>query len=307
MIEAEEPAEVGWTGRNEGGLTGVKWLTRFSLFAGPYLGPVMLVIGTWFAIPFLSMRRAGSEYFFTRLRGYRGNFFRRLWDTYRQFLAFTLCWHERTYAFVNGPDFLTLNVEGGEHVARALAQKRGIVLLTAHIGNFELGAWLLAQRTSQNLPPVHMVMIDSEVAAVRAYLATLRGSAQPNIIAVNSSPLATLPVLAAARRGEIVCIQGDRATGSSSVRVPFLGSPAPFPTGPYLIGKLANAYVIPTLCRRVGRAKYEFEMFAPLDPSDPEAAAAAYAQMLEAEVRKRPYYWFNLFSFWDGSHAPVDK
>ncbi len=304
MRERERDNHLGWSGRNEGGITGVRWFTRFSLITGPYLGVPLLAIGTWFAIPFLRIRRAGSEYFFAQLRGYRASFLRRLWDTYLQFLAFTLCWHERTYAFSRGKSFLQLDVRGAEHLSRAVAEKRGVVLLTAHVGNFELGAWLLAQDENVAMPPVHVVMIDSEVEAVRSFLDSLRGARQPHIISVNGSPLASLPVLAALRRGEIACMQGDRATGTESVHVPFLGRPAPFPIGPYRLAKLANAAVIPTLCRRVGRARYEFELAAPLDTSEPEAAVRAYARLLEAEVRARPHYWFNLFAFWDGSHAP---
>jgi predicted LPLAT superfamily acyltransferase len=304
-LEHVEHKSVGWSGQNEGGLRGVRMFTRFVALSGPYIGPVLLAIGTWFAIPFLHVRRAGSEYFFTHLRGRRGNYFRRLWDTYRNFLAFTLCWHERTYAFLRGPGFLRLDIKGEEHMTNALASGKGVVLLTAHIGNFELGAWILAQRHGQDFPPVNMVMIETEVAPVRAFLASIRGARQPKIIAVNSSPMASLPVLAALKRGEIACVQGDRASGSKSAWVPFLGQPAPFPTGPYHLAKLAGAAVIPTLCRRLGRAHYEFQVYPAIDSSNPEASASEYAALLEREVRARPYYWFNLFSFWEASHAPT--
>ena len=300
---------VKWSGRNEGGLTGVRMFTRFSLMTGPRLGPPLLAIGTWFAVPFLKTRRAGSELFYTQLRGKRVGYLRRLWDTYQQFLAFTLCWHERTYAFVKGADFLSLDVKGEEHLANARKQGRPIVLLTAHMSNFELGAWLLSQNhrglDPNNAPPVvNMVMVETEVESVRQYLATLRGAIQPRIIAVNASPLSSLAILAALRRNEIVCMQGDRATGSQSTLVPFLGREAPFPIGPYQLARLSNAVVLPTLCRRLGRARYEFEIFEPIDAADDHAAAARYAQILEAEARARPSYWFNLFSFWEDSHAP---
>lgn len=298
---------VKWSGRNEGGITGVRMFTRFSLVTGPRVGPLLLAVGTWFAIPFLKTRRQGSELFFTQLRGKRAGPVQRVWDTYRQFLAFTLCWHERTYAFVNGTDFLKLDVKGEEHVAKARKEKRPIVLLTAHMSNFELGAWLLShnQADPDEPPPVvNMVMVETEVETVRAYLASLRGAIQPKIIAVNNSPLSSLAILAALRRGEIVCMQGDRATGSHSVELPFLGRSAPFPIGPYQLARLSKAVVIPTICRRLGRAQYEFELFAPIEARDDKAAAAEYAKILENEARKFPDYWFNLFSFWDGGHAP---
>jgi lauroyl/myristoyl acyltransferase len=308
MHATDKSDKVKWSGRNEGGITGVRMFTRFSLVTGPWLGPVLLAIFVPFFIPFLKTRRAGSELFYTQLRGRRVSWLRRLWDTYRQFLAFVLCWHERNYAFVNGTRFLDLRVTGDDHIARARAAGRPVILLTAHMSNFELGAWILAQQSPPALagapPVVNMVMIETEVEAVRAYIATLKGAVQPKIIAVNSSPLSSLAILAALRRGEIVCMQGDRATGSHAAQVPFLGRPAPFPLGPYQLAKLSNAAVIPTFCRRLGRARYAFELYAPLETGDEAAAAERYAQILEREARARPTYWFNLFSFWDDAHAP---
>lgn len=305
MRLTEESQKVTWSGRNEGGIVGVRMFTRFSRVTGPWLGPILLAIFVPFFIPFLKTRRAGSELFFTQLRGHRAGYFRRLWDTYRQFLAFVLCWHERNYAFVNGTKFLSLDLIGEEHLRAAREAGRPIILLTAHMSNFELGAWILAQNPGPGVPPVvNMVMIETEAPAVKAYLATLKGAVQPRIIAVNESPLSSLAILAALKRGEIVCMQGDRATGSQSVRVPFLGKDAPFPIGPYQLARLVNAAVIPTICRRLGRARYAFELFAPLEHKNEKVAAERYAQILETEVRARPLYWFNLFSFWDGDHAP---
>lgn len=290
-VRAQRP--IGWNGRREGGLRGLHWFTVFVRLTGLWLGPLMLRIFTWGFVPFLKTRRLGSEQFFTHLRGRRASLPVRLLDTYRNFLAFTLCWFERTHAFSHGPAFLRLDSGGADHLERALALGKGAIMLTAHVGNYELGAWILKQSGR----PVNLVMADYEAQAVAQYLERLRGDVRPRIIAVNRSPWSSLEVAAALRRGEIVCMQGDRALSPAHALVPFLGKPAPFPTGPYQLAQLTGAPILPVFSSRMGRAHYRFEIFAPLGGP---TALEEYVQLLEREVLLRPYYWFNVYSFWDG-------
>lgn len=288
----------------EGGLGGVRAFTRFVRIAGRYVGPPLLYLGTWFVLPFLKKRRAGAKQFFFHWRGEQSGFFRTLLDTYRCFLAFTLCWYERTYVFLRGPAALSLEIEGHTLVDEALAAGKGVVLLTAHFGNFELAAWMLRRFGST---PVNVVMVDSEVPAISAYMSQLRGADQPRIIAINRSKLASLDLLSALRRKEILCIQGDRAVGAALTRVPFLGREAPFPLGPYQLAQVAGAVVIPTFSTRVGSFRYRINLYPPLDlhATGIASPAHAYVRLLERNVLLNPLQWFNLFSFWDADHAPA--
>ncbi len=301
---------VRWNGRIEGGATGVRAFLRFVQITGRWVGPFLLRIGTWFALPLLPVRRRGAEEFFTHLRGHRAWLPVRWLDTYRCFLTFTLCWFERLYVFLHGPQAVTAEVEGNHHIDQALAAGHGVVLITAHFGNFELGAWLLGhflRDQTQTPPKINVVMIEQEIEEVRAFMAQVSGDARPNIIAVNRSRLASLDLLGALRRNEIVCIQGDRAVASSSRPVPFLGRPAPFPIGPYQLAEVAGAAVIPTFSVRTGPFRYRFTLHAPLDlrGAGLNAPERQYVRLLERQVLRHPEQWFNVFSFWDASHAPA--
>lgn len=289
----------------EGGVGGARAFTRFVRIAGRHLGPPLLYLGTWFVLPFLKQRRAGAKQFFVHWRGEQSGWLRTLLDTYRCFLSFTLCWYERTYVFLRGPAALALELEGHERVEQALAAGHGVILLTAHFGNFELAAWMLRRFGTT---PVNVVMVDSEVPALSAFMSQLRGADQPRVIAINRSKLASLDLLAALRRKEILCIQGDRAVGAALTRVPFLGREAPFPLGPYQLAQVAGAVVIPTFSTRVGSFRYRISLYPPLDLAGMglTAPAHAYVRLLERHVLLDPLQWFNLFSFWDADHAPAD-
>jgi predicted LPLAT superfamily acyltransferase len=198
----------------EGGVSGARAFTRFTQITGRHLGPLLLYIGTWFVLPFLRTRRAGAALFFLHWRGERSSWLRSLLDTYRCFLTFTLCWFERTYVFLHGPSAVALEVEGQAHVEAAIAAGKGIALLTAHFGNFELASWLLRRFGEV---PVNVVMVDSELPALTAFMSQLRGAEQPRIIAINHSKLASLDLLAALRRSARARAV-SRARGAVSTR-----------------------------------------------------------------------------------------
>jgi predicted LPLAT superfamily acyltransferase len=294
----ETGSGVTWDGNRDAGLRGVKWFTHFVRLTGPWLGRYLLYAGTWFLVTRLKDRRTGSEVFWQHLRGRRSRYMTRLFDCYRHFLSFALAWFDRTYAFLHADARLPIESIGVERLECALAGGRGAILLTAHVGNFELGAWAL-RRLGRS---VHVVMFDSEAEAVAGYREQLRGSYRPKIIAINRSPLSALAVLKALKKNEIVCMQGDRSYGSSLTRLPFLGRAALFPSGPYAVAALAGAPVLPVFCRRLGGRSYQFRVHPALSDR-PEAAQREYVQLLEREALQRPYDWFNLYDFWEQSHS----
>jgi len=107
---------------------------------------------------------------------------------------------------------------GDEHLDAAFAAGHGAVLVTAHLGNWELGGRLLACRGGA--PRTHVVLSAEEDAAVERHL---RVNAPELRFVTRRHPAATLGLLSALRRGEAVAVQGDRPTGERGDRlVPLL-------------------------------------------------------------------------------------
>jgi predicted LPLAT superfamily acyltransferase len=111
------------------------------------------------------------------------------------------------------------------------------------------------------------------------------------------------------RAGEHVAAAADRVSArhkERSIYVPFLGRPAPFPEGPFILASLLACRVYLLFCLRVGgRHRVFIEPFA--DPlvlprvrrhAALEQAIARYAQKLEALCLLAPTQWFNFFDFW---------
>jgi predicted LPLAT superfamily acyltransferase len=116
--------------------------------------------------------------------------------------------------------------------------------------------------------------------------------------------------------GELLFIVGDRTPASENGRVstvPFLGAPAPFAQGPWLIAHLLGCPVYLFFCvKEGGRYRIHLERFAERIELRRGARAEAltryigqYAARLEQYCRAAPLQWFNFFDFWRPVATPA--
>jgi len=192
---------------------------------------------------------------------------------------------------------------GEEHLDAAFAAGRGAVLVTAHLGNWELGGRLLACRGGA--PRTHVVLSAEEDAALESHL---RVNAPELRFVTRKHPTSTLGLLAALRRGEVVAMQGDRPTGERGDRlVSFFGSPAAFPIGPFVLARAAGAPVVPAFCTMAADGRYRVEVGSPIwvKLGEEMAGLETMVAALERAVRAHPTQWFNFFDVWAPPIAAV--
>jgi predicted LPLAT superfamily acyltransferase len=197
-----------------------------------------------------------------------------------------------------------------EHGAQAIHQQattgQGAVLVTAHMGCLEL-----CQALAETQPgfKVNVLVHTRHAESFNRILRRLRPHAGMDLIEVTDLDMGLVLRLAdKVAAGEFLAIAGDRVPvrGSKTVRVPFLGSDADFPVGPYLIAGLLGCPLYLMLSLHEGRGyALEFEKLADtvhLPRRGREAALAEharrYANALAARLRRSPYDWFNFYDFW---------
>jgi lauroyl/myristoyl acyltransferase len=201
-------------------------------------------------------------------------------------------------ALTLGP--LLAGVDGLPHLNTAARSGRGIVVLTAHLGNWELAGRLLALQGGR---PTHVVVAADPDPGVEHFL---RSAPAPVRFVVRRDHTSALPLLAALRRGEVVAMQGDRALGTrGDVAVPFFGADARFPIGPFVLARAAGVRVVPSFCVLGHDRRYTIEVGDPIDvpPGGEHAALAQWVAVLERVVRAHPEQWFNFFDVWSGAPA----
>lgn len=191
-------------------------------------------------------------------------------------------------------------IEGEHHLEAMTKTGRGAVVLTAHLGNWEVAGRLMAVRMGR---PTHVVVAPEADDRVERFL---RGGPAPVRFVTRNEPRAVLPLVAALRRGEIVAMQGDRALGGrGDTRVSFFGGPAPFPLGPFILARAAGVPVVPAFCvlRRDRRYTVSVGEAIPVSTEHERVALEQWVRLLERMVRAYPEQWFNFFDVWGSAAA----
>lgn len=194
------------------------------------------------------------------------------------------------------------DVEGYNHLRDGLDRGKGVLLLTAHMGNWEMGGLLLATvRLS-----VIVVLVPDIFPGVERARRRLHDDRGVGEIRVDSSFVPTLSILRALSANEIVAMQGDRDFDNSGIAIPFFGREAYFPRGPLRVAMATGATVLPSFVLRTESGNYRAVIGAPLDvETGPDRDAALrrnlerYVAILEERVRAAPEQWYCFYPFWD--------
>jgi predicted LPLAT superfamily acyltransferase len=228
---------------------------------------------------------------------------KRRWLVYRHFLSFGIAIIDRTAILAGQTRHFSFSFDGEHYVHEALAKGRGVILLTAHLGNWEAAGQLLSRLDV----PVNVTGLDKESAKIRSLLSGV-SRAKFRLIPLTGSPTDAIPLVAALRRNEVVAMLGDRLYGGPSAHVPFLGGTAKFPVGPYVLASIAEAPLVHVFSLREPGGHYRFFGSPPQHPVMPphnqrdaylRECAARFAEELEVILKRDPLQWYNFYPFWD--------
>jgi KDO2-lipid IV(A) lauroyltransferase len=187
---------------------------------------------------------------------------------------------------------------------RALAQGKGAILISPHLGNWELGGLGLA-----DLGYAVTVMTfrepDEKVTEQRRRVREERGIGIIYVDRDDASPLAIIEAVNALRRNQIVCLIGDRDGSSNTMNIPFFGHEVPLPVGAAHLSIATGAPVIPVFVVREGD-RYSTLMDEAIrftghrgdNPAVVREGMQQLAGVFERYIRRYPDQWYNFFDFW---------
>jgi predicted LPLAT superfamily acyltransferase len=279
----------------------MRWI---SMVLGRRIARLVLHPITLYFLVFGGTAMRESARYLTRVFG-RGPTWR---ERYRHIYHFAATVLDRVYFLRGQLDDFEVRTDRAHEFDETLARGRGVLLLGAHFGSFEV---LRALGESRHEFPVAMVMYEENAQLINATLKAVAPDVQINNIA-----LGRLDAMLALRKwlddGGVAGLLADRAPAtrshrSTTHRIPFLGENAPFNDGPFRLAALLRREVVFMVGLYHGANRYElrFMQIADFSRKHPvstelaiKEAIGAYAGVLEGLCRETPYNWFNFFDFW---------
>ena len=191
----------------------------------------------------------------------------------------------------------------GEEFLEQLASGPGAILLTAHMGSYDLGAAVFAERFQRDIRMVRAPEADAETARHLDQSLERAGAGAVKVAYNVSSMALPLELLNAIRAGEIVSIQGDRPVPNASQRpVGLFGKIVSLPDGPFMLAFVTEAPIFPVFIVRSSFHHYKIIARPPIccgrTERDREAvieeAMQAWTKTLEQIVAAHWSQWFSL-------------
>jgi len=200
-----------------------------------------------------------------------------------------------------------VRIEDGHHLNEAMALGRGVIVITGHIGNWELMAAGYALRGY----PVSAVARRVYDRRLDRMINDLRKNAGVRGISRDSGLREMIRVL---RRGELLGLLMDQDTRVRGVFVPFFGRLAHTPVGPVLLAMKTRAPVVPIAIHRQPDDTHVITVMPPVSlryTEDREADLRINTwrctRALEGLIRRCPAQWVWMHDRWKKRPTEADR
>lgn len=212
-------------------------------------------------------------------------------------------WSLADFAHVRlGEDVIDWEVDEAAGFGPVFSSASGVLVMTAHMGNYDVAAPLLAARMKRR---IHTVRAPERHEGSQEFMREKRDAAGGDAFVVHyNEPGSMLAVelVKLLQGGEVVAIQGDRILFDVSPQeLPFReGITWRLPRGPLMLALVARAPIVPVFVIRLGWRRYRIECGEPFhwpdDARDNEAALEAasqwWSERLRDAVERHWYQWF---------------
>lgn len=287
-----------WQGKSKGNKLGYRIFIDVLRYGGvrPAYFLLAFVAGYYCLFSFRSSQSI-FQYFHHKL-GYGR--FRALISVYRNYYVFGQTLIDKIVVMAGIPNRFSFHFDGEEFLHQVVEGGRGGILLSAHLGNWEVAGHLFTRLQTR----INIVMFDGEHQRIKDYLAGITGGRHVNVIVLKDDLSHIYAIHDALSKKELVCMHADRfMEGNKTAEISFLGETARFPIGPFL---LASTFRVPvSLVFAFKETATHYHLYATEPKVYPgakqgglEQSMQDFVDTMEEKVKRYPLQWFNYYDFW---------
>lgn len=288
-----------WDGKSKGTLLGYK----IFVFCIKKLGiktaySVLIFVAFYYFLFERKSNRATFYYFRNRLQY---PYLKSKMMVYRSYFTFGQTLIDKTAISAGLRNKFTYEFDGVDLLHQLLAEKKGGVLISAHVGNFEIAEHFFGE-IDLNCQ-INLVTSDGEHSVIKEYLERVTKKPSVKFIIVKDDLSHIFEINKALSDNELICFTGDRYfEGTKIMTETFMGQEANFPAGPFLIASRLKVPVVFVYVMKEPNLHYHlYARMAHVKQRDEKGLLQAYVESVEFILEKYPLQWFNYFLFWNKS------
>ena len=195
---------------------------------------------------------------------------------------------------------------GVEHIDRALSEKKGAIVVTAHVSNWDI----LAAAAAVYGYPISAVTNELPSGGLNELVIASRERIGMKMIPLG--PGSPRQILKALARNELVALASDLYSGDRGVPVLFFNRPAMFPAGPAALALKTGAPILPVWIRRQPDNLYVAEVEGPIEVTrsgdtarDIQVITERIVRFFERIIRREPDQWLVFLPVWRVGQPPA--
>lgn len=286
-----------WDGKSKGSLLGYKIFVYCIKKLGIKAAYSVLIFVAFYYFIFEKRSNRAIFYYFNKRLGY--SYLKSIWSVYKSYFVFGQTIIDKTAISAGLRDKFTYEFDGVELLKKLLAEKKGGVLISAHVGNFEIAEHFFGEIDLDF--QINLVTTDMEHSVIKEYLESVTKKSSIKFIIVREDLSHIFEINNALANNELICFTGDRYfEGTKTLTEELLGQEAHFPAGPFLI---ASRLKVPVLFVYVMKeANLHYHLYARESDAkhrDEKGLLKAYTSSVEKMLSKYSLQWFNYFDFWN--------
>ncbi len=286
-----------WDGKSKGTVLGYKIFVFFIKKVGIKSAYFILYFVASYYFIFLKKSNASIFYYFKKRLDY--SYFKSKRMVFNSYYTFGQTIIDKIAIGTGLKNKFTYEFDGREILIKLLEEKKGGVLISAHIGNFEIAENFFSE-IDLNFQ-INLVTTDLEHSAIKKYLESITQKPTVKFILISDDLSHIFQINAALAKNELVCFTGDRYfEGVKSLSAQLLGQEALFPAGPFVIASRLKVPVVFVYVMKEANLHYHlYTREAKVRHRDEIGLLSEYVESVEKMILKYPLQWFNYFDFWN--------